>query len=165
MFNPSGQISLETRRHLKKWKANLDSEEAEELQDDATVSSKWLPQCLMNLVGDWSEMSDEDRAAEDEDESVGKLLSWLACLNFLDNAAAVDIRNRSAITSYFDQASAVAEVLATATRHANLTDNKAAAWMSCLDSMNGQDDPLTLSDVATLAVFRTIESVPTLAKK
>ena len=165
MFNPSGQISLETRRHLKKWKANLDSEEAEELQDDATVSSKWLPQCLMNLVGDWSEMSDEDRAAEDEDESVGKLLSWLACLNFLDDAAAVDIRNRSAITSYFDQASAVAEVLATATRHANLTDNKAAAWMSCLDSMNGQDDPLTLSDVATLAVFRTIESVPTLAKK
>ena len=165
MTNPSGQVPIETRRHLKKWKANLDSEEAEELHDDAVVTSKWLPECLVNLVGDWSEISDEDRRAEDEDERIGKLLSWLACLNFLDNAAAVDIRNRNAITSYFDQAATVTEILASAVEHAKLTDTKVTGWISCLDSTNAQGDPVTLSDVATLAVFMTMESVPTLAKK
>jgi len=165
MINPSGQISVETRRHLKEWKANLDSEEAEELQNDATSTSKWLPECLMNVIEGWSEMSVDDRANEAEGESMGKLLSWLVCLSFLDNAASVDIRNRSSITSYLDKASAATQVLASATQYANLTDSKMASWMSCLDFMGGQADSVTLSDIATLAVFRTIESVPTLAKK
>ena len=163
-INPGGQISTETRRHLKRWKADLDSEEAEELQDDTMITSKWLPECLMNVVEGWSEMSDKDRRAEDEEERIGKLLSWLVCLSFLDNAAAVDIRNRGAITLYLDKTSAVTEVLLSATLHANLTDKKTTSWMSCLDATN-QDESLSLSDVATLAVFRTIESVPTLSKK
>ena len=166
-INPGGQLSEESRRRVKRWKSELDSEEAQELQDDATGAAKWLPECVMTVVERWYEMSEEDRAAEDEEETLGNLLTWLVCLSFLDNAAAVDIRNRSALTAYLDKSSAVGEALMFANRYANLADKK-MTWMDCLKRNGGEcssGSSIVLSDVATLVVFRTIESVPTLAKK
>jgi len=166
-INPGGQLSEKSRRRVKRWKSELDSEEAQELQDDASGAAKWLPECVMTVVEGWYEMSEEDRAAEDEEETLGKLLTWLVCLSFLDNAAAVDIRNRSALTAYLDKSSAVGEALMLANRYANLSDKK-MEWMDCLkrnDSDCSGGSSIVLSDVATLVVFRTIESVPTLAKK
>ena len=85
------------------------------------------------------------------------------CLDFLDHAAAIDMRNRSHISSYIQRTGSLNAVLSIALTHAKLDNKKdSSSWMTCLSIEN--EKKFILSNVCTLVVFRSVEVLPTLVK-
>jgi hypothetical protein len=162
-----GAVNHHSEKHLDSWKQALAEEEAEELHDDVHAAAKWLPHRLMNEVESWSGSTSADFNYEHE-AVMGRMLSWLLCLEFMDSAASVDMRNRTCISSYLDRTGAVGVVLELSLYLANVQKERSLDWMTCTsidnNSDGGEADTFTLSNVATLLVFRTVEALPTLAK-
>jgi len=154
------RISSGTQKRLvDRWKRNLDNEEGNELENDVAISSKWLPGNLMEEMEAWKE-------SERDQDAMTLLLKWIITLEFLDGAASADMKNRASLTSYLNQTGAVGEALSLALSYACL-NFRDTSWMACLDLNQSfsRNSHLDLTEVATIVVFRTIESVPTLAKK
>jgi len=162
-----GAVNHHSEKHLDSWKQALAEEEAEELHDDVHAAAKWLPHRLMNEVESWSGSTSADFNYEHE-AVMGRMLSWLLCLEFMDSAASVDMRNRACISSYLDRTGAVGVVLELSLYLANVQKERSLDWMTCTSIDNntdgGEADTFALSNVATLVVFRTVEALPTLAK-
>ena len=166
-FHPeesSSQEDIKRRARMSSWKSRLEAEEAEELEEDFEVASRRLPRHLMDKVEELAEMDEQEHSNESEPDLVGRVLAWLICLDFLNGAAAVDIRNRSSISSYLDKTKAVGEVMLSALQYASLGDKNGGDWISCTNIENNAN-LMRLPALSTLTVFRTIESLPTLAKR
>jgi hypothetical protein len=101
-------LSEETALRLKSWNNGLEVEEAEELEEDFDIVSHWLPSRMMNEIETWHEETFHEL---DESVSIGRMLTWLSVLRFVDAAAPLDFRNRPAFVSYLGKCEAVDYVL------------------------------------------------------
>jgi len=163
------------------WKQGLAEREAAELEEDVLVAARWLPHRLMERIESWSDEDDNIRTGDNEAEDEGKeadrtdeevatimFLRWLLCLDFLDAAATSDMRNRSHLGSYLQRTSAVPRILDAALGYTTLDDQRCRGeWSTCTSLPSTTvttSNPPALAQIATLAVFRTVESVPTLCK-
>merc|ERR1712127_613381 len=98
-----------------------------------------------------------------QDRLMGNLLAWISSLDILDVAGSVDMRNRSHISSFIQKTNALGWIMNSALQEADLDIRRDVNIFACIDLEDGKDDFL-IRKVATLAVFRTVESLPTLVK-
>ena len=156
-------ISPETGQNLSAWKKLMAEEEAMELDDDVHVSASWLPERMMSLLQIIEmETNHTDDEVCKQDNVIGNLLAWIICLDILDAAGAVDMRNRSSISSFLQKTNAISCIMNMALSEADLDIDRHENIFSCVD-LDGKND-FVLKKIATLAVFRTVESLPTLVK-
>jgi len=163
-------LLLSRQASLRKLTQSLPIEEAEELEEDILLTSKWLPSVLMDDIESWK--YDMNKAAHcdvatNDDVIFGRLLTWLSLLDFLDGAELVDGRNRSAICSYIKAIGVTTHILSVCADYALFQELNNEKWMHCLALENNIDETgerLTLARVATLVMFRSIRSLPTLVK-
>ena len=154
-------IPPETEKQLSVWRNALDEEEAIELEEDVTVAAQWLPSRIMSLL----QSIENSSALTNSDPQVhltGNLLFWIVALDILDVAGAADMRNRPHISSYIYKTNAHGCVMNLALQEADLNISSNENIFACLDLDCKAD--FTVQKVATLAVFRTVESLPTLVK-
>jgi hypothetical protein len=115
-------------------------------------------------IESWSKL---DMLEATDEESAGRLLTWVNFLSFIESATPVDFSIRPAFVSYVQNCNAIASVL-------NLTvyDNDAISR----EKGNGDPLPLEVSSVfdeysvnltklCALAFFRTIETFPSPSKR
>ncbi|KAL9186973.1 hypothetical protein ACHAXT_010693 [Thalassiosira profunda] len=156
-------VPYDTERQLALWTEAMEDEEASELEEDVRVASKWLPERLMSLLH--SIGSDSASGPGAEDQMMGNLLLWIVFLDVLDSAGSVDMRNRGAISSFAKKTNALGCVMTLALAEADLEVSRNENVFSCID---WEGDRLSrdflLQKVATLAVFRTVEVLPTHVK-
>lgn len=93
---------------------------------------------------------------------MGDLLAWIATLDALDAAGSVDMRNRSSISAYIKKTNALGCIMNAALQVADLDVLKDESIFLCAE-LGGRED-FVLQRVAALAVFRSVESLPTLVK-
>ena len=161
IYKKDDNLSSLTCKRLDKWLDGVDEEESSEIEEDVITSGMWMPRHLMEALEGFG----ENNLDESEDDSLltANLLKWLLCLNFLDSAAAVDMRNRSHIGSYIQLTGAVNYVLRIALDHANVKNHKDPEWMHAI-SPDSANEVFCLSSLSTLVLFRSAESIPTLFK-
>jgi len=154
-----------TSQHLKAWSEGLDVVEAEELEEDVEIVSEWLPSEMMREIETWHEDTFHEII---ENVSLGRLLTWLSVLRFIDSAAPKDFRNRPAFVSYLGKCEAVNYVLNLSLLFdKTINDRKGKATPVLLE----MDDPLLdessleLHKLASLVLFRTIEVLPSLSRR
>ena len=143
------------------WKVGMDHEEAVELEEDIRVTASWLPSGLMTLL---ESLGTDGATLDHEDKSLllGYLLAWIACLNIMDTAGLVDMRNRSSIGAFIKQTKVLGVIMEIALMEADLAKNDKEDIFACVDL--GGDTNFVASDVALLVLFRTVEALPTLVK-
>lgn len=145
------------------WKQGIDGEEASELEDDIIISASWLPETAMCILSRMKPKSSSiQHKIGEENEVMGDLLTWLTCLSILDTAGSVDMRNRTSISSFIKKTGALGSLLEAAMEHADLDIARNESIFSCTDLDDKHD--FSIQEVATLAMFRTVESLPTLVK-
>ena len=93
---------------------------------------------------------------------MGALLSWITSLEILDVGGSVDMRNRSHISSFIQKTGALGFIMNLASEEADLTISRSEDIFACT-TLDGEKD-FTIEKVATLAVFKAVESLPTLVK-
>lgn len=159
------ELDESTNEKLDLWLDGLDEEEAIEIEDDVMISAQWLPHRLMFSLEAWTEQSlvHHDYHDHDEHAFVTRILEWLLSLEYLDAAGALDMRNRAHITSYIEKTGAIKEVFDIAMLFSNLEKQKEQDLFKCI-SVDADSDTFSLSELCTLAIFRSIESMPTLCK-
>ena len=91
------------------------------------------------------------------------MLNWLLCVEYLDTAAASDMRNRTHIGSYINMTGAVKHVLNIALYHANLENREEMDWFNSTYIENKKCE-FSVAGVSTLVLFRSAQSIPTLIK-
>lgn len=158
-------LPTETRKRLKHWTKDMIQDDAEELEDDTLTVYEWIPSELMTEVESW--IDDESYFDEAiEEKTTSRLLAWLLFLQYLESAAADDVRNRSAFSSYASKSGASFFVLSACVVSLNIeVDRKSQAKPICTvdDVLRGRE----LADVSSLSMaslFHTIEAFPTLAR-
>lgn len=154
-------LSDGTRDRLRDWQDKLQQEEAEELEDDVFVVHRWLPDRLMAELESWAAVSDngEDRTA------MGRMLSWLCFLSFIDGAAAVDVTNRGAFSSYIYNCGAINSIVSTALSYAEIEKERSTKSSSIsVEEVLQDENCLEVSNISRLVLFRTVEVLPTLFK-
>jgi hypothetical protein len=158
-------LSDGTNANLDSWQEGLDEEEAMEVEEDVMISAQCLPHHLMSSLETWKEESlvHDENNAHNEHAFMARLLEWLLCLEFLDSAATTDMRNRAHITSYIKKTGAIKEVFDIALSFSQLEKQEHTDLFGCI-SIQSKDDVFSLSQLSTLAIFRSIESMPTLCK-
>lgn len=156
-----------TNTLLRIWMDGLDEkEEALEIEEDVFSTAKWLPHGLMSCIESWETESVAGTNAEDSTQEhllIERLLQWIICLEHLDSAGKVDMRNRSHITSYLDKTNAIKEVFDIAMSFATFSKQDQCALFHCI-SISNENTSFSLSQLSTLVIFRSIESIPTLCK-
>ncbi len=159
------ELDESTYEKLDLWLDGLDEEEAIEIEDDVMISAQWLPHRLMSSLEAWKEQSlvHHDYHDHDEHAFVTRILKWLLSLEYLDAAGALDMRNRAHITSYIEKTGAIKEVFDIAMLFSNLEKQKEQDLFKCI-SVDADSETFSLSELCTLAIFRSIESMPTLCK-
>jgi len=156
-------ISDVINQQQAEWKQGMDGEDASELEDDIIISASWLPEKAMCILSQMKPKSSSiQNKLGEENEIMGDLLTWLTCLSILDTAGSVDMRNRTSISSFIQKTKSLGFLLETAMEHADLDIDRKESIFSCIDLDDKHD--LSIQEVATLAVFRTVESLPTLVK-
>ena len=161
-YRKDDNLSPNTITRLDKWIEQVDEEEALEIEEDVLVTGVWFPRNLMISLESFGEM-ESGTVEQDELIFISNLLKWLLCLDFLNSAASSDMRNRAHISSYINLTGAVNYVLINALYHANLDTRKKSDWFDCV-SLDNETYEFSLSDLSTLVLFRTAESIPTLFK-
>ena len=156
-------LSPGTEQALSTWKDGMDQEEANELEEDVFVAATWLPESIMSLLESIAvESPGSDPDSQPNDRLMGDLLAWITTLDALDAAGSVDMRNRSSISSYIRQTNALGRIMEAALQVADLDVLKDESIFSCVE-LGGRED-FAPQRVAALAVFRSVESLPTLVK-
>lgn len=155
-------IPPETEQQLSVWTETMDKEEAIELEDDVSVAASWLPGHIMSLLQNAgsSESSPSSSNPHRQVKLMGNLLAWITSLDILDVAGSVDMRNRSHISSYIQKSNALGCIVLTALQESDLDVTCSENIFACIDWDCKED----FQKIATLAVFRTVESLPTLVK-
>ena len=135
------------------WIEKLDEAEATELEDDIRVVSLWLPGTMMALVQRIGQPATLDEYYSDGNLRMGSLLTWILFLEIFDKAGAVDMRNRSSMCSFLQKCNAVRSIMQLALKDANLDVSRKENIFDCIAT----DGAFDLAEIATLAIFRTIE--------
>lgn len=147
-----------TQQHLREWQEGLIDEEAEELEDDVAFVGQWIPETMMDELESWKDVDENDES--DEVIAMGRMLSWLTFLSFVDSTAAVDVRFRGSVSVYLDHVD-VKCVLGTALSYLNLERKpKSNAVLTVQDVLEDRSS-LELSRIAGLVMFRTVQAFPT----
>ena len=158
--SPSLSTSPLSRRNIL-LSTMASKEEADELQEDFMISAQWIPQSLMIDLESWDDEYDDILG----DEMItSRFLIWLIGLEILDNAARTDIRNRSHLSSYLERTNALAVIMDLVLTCANFQERDGSKWMAYISFPSIPSEPLSMSQLAALTLFRTFESVPTLMK-
>ncbi len=156
-------IPPESEQQLTVWKARLEEEEAIELEEDVLVAASWLPSHVMSLLQNIGNTLTSIVSDLDPHSLVmGNLLTWLALLDILDVAGTVDMRNRSHISSFIQKTGSLGCIMNSALQEAQLDVSRSDSIFACVDLDCGDD--FVIQKIATLVVFRTVESLPTLVK-
>ena len=152
-------IPPEIEQQLFVWKKELEEEEAVELFEDVSASLQWLPLRMMILL---QNIKNCPSSTESNLQVLlmGKLLLWITLLDILEVAGFVDMRNRSHINSYIRKTNSLGYIMNLALEEAMLDIDPSVNIFLCLD----READFLLQEVATLAVFRTVETLPTLVK-
>mmetsp|Transcript_5259 Transcript_5259/g.10027 ORF Transcript_5259/g.10027 Transcript_5259/m.10027 type:complete len:1897 (-) Transcript_5259:139-5829(-) len=160
------ELSETTQNLLCKWMDGKDEEEAQEIEEDVFSTAKWLPHSLMSCIESWDSQPAAGANAEDSTHEhilVEKLLQWIICLEYLDSAGKIDMRNRSHITSYIDKTNAIKDIFDIAMSFATFSKQDQCALFDCI-TISNKKTYFSLSELSTLVIFRSIESIPTLCK-
>jgi len=150
-------------QHLSDWKKELDEEESIDLEEDVLIAASWLPENMMTLflnVGDNS--STDDSEHDMQVVSIGNLLAWVVSLDIVEVAGSVDMRNRAHISSFIQKSNALGFIMNLALQEADLNVSRGANIFDCIAfDLEGR---FLLQKIATLALFRSVESLPTMVK-
>jgi hypothetical protein len=160
-----GVLSEETALRLKTWSHGLGAEEAEELEEDFELVSQWLPSRMMNEIETWHEETFHEL---DESVLIGRMLTWLSVLRFVDAAAPLDFRNRPAFVSYLGKCEAVDYVLNVSLlfdKTINDRKGKSIPFLLETDDPLQDESSLELDQLASLVLFRTIQVLPSLSRR
>jgi hypothetical protein len=160
------ELSETTNNFLRKCMEDMEEEEALEMEEDVFSTAKWLPHSLMSCMESWEGQSVVGTNAEDSTQEhilIERLLQWIICLEYLDSAGKVDMRHRSHITSYIDKTNAIKEVFNIAMSFATFSKQDQYSLFDCI-SISNEKMSFSLSQLSTLVIFRSIESIPTLCK-
>jgi hypothetical protein len=160
LYKKDDNLSHNTNTKLDEWLKKLEEEEAAEIEEDVLVAGMWIPRYLMNALENLGQKEFKDN---DDIDPTSNLLEWLLCLDFLDAAASSDMRNRAHIGSYINLTGAAEYMINLALHHANLDNHKSMDWFTST-SLDNEQRGFILSDLATLVLFRSAESIPTLFK-
>ena len=157
-------LSGSTKILLEITSDNMTEDEKNELEDDFNVTVQWLPQRLMMEIETWE--VEETSSNENKELIIGRLLTWLVMLDFLERAGNIDSRNRTAISSYIQVTKAVNVVLETALKVASLKEKpdedslfKESPYN--LDEMSVDD---LMAKAANVVIFRSVQILPTITK-
>jgi hypothetical protein len=156
-INPTLPSSLSARLDVL-LSTIADRDEAEELQQDFSVSANWLSRSLMLDLESWDDALDE----LSDEVITSRFLAWLLCLETLDSASRSDIRNRSHLSSYIESTNAINSIMSLVLMCANFQDRDKSEWMAYITL--DLKETLPISQLASLILFRTFESAPTLMK-
>eukprot|EP00538_Stauroneis_constricta_P006138 CAMPEP_0119572450 /NCGR_PEP_ID=MMETSP1352-20130426/44628_1 /TAXON_ID=265584 /ORGANISM="Stauroneis constricta, Strain CCMP1120" /LENGTH=1761 /DNA_ID=CAMNT_0007622135 /DNA_START=8 /DNA_END=5289 /DNA_ORIENTATION=- len=160
----SVEFSEATIEKMQVWGDGLGEDEIEDMKEDVAVAVQWLPSEMMKTIEAWS---DEDRAETDDFTNCSNLLLWLSLLEDVEAAASHDSVNRQAITSYISKTEAVGKVLDWGTQYAAIILQKTGKIENAvfdLAALMQHPETSTLSELAELVIFRTIEVFPALSK-
>jgi len=157
-FGNEFDIPPKTRHQLSVWRDELEEGEAVGLVENVSVASQWLPGHMMALFQNVESITADPRRPH----LMGHLLLWIVSLDILDASGSVDMRNRSHISTYIQKTNALGYMLKIAMQESELDSPPGKNIFACMD-WNSKTDFL-MEEVATLAVFRTVESLPTLVK-
>lgn len=162
--------------------SSMIKEEIEELEKDIKVASSWLPPPLMLQILKWTNDDEEDTSnnpAEDSTMINGRFLTWLTCLDFLEDAASVGLGYRGSISSYIQATSAVDLMLTMAigsiTFKSGVNNNDSQlssnVWFNCntikktfQEGDSSSNYNISISVVAKYVLLRTAQTLPTLFK-
>jgi hypothetical protein len=84
------------------------------------------------------------------------LLSWILFIEIFDKSGAVDMRNRSSMCILMQKSNVISAIMDIALKEANLEMSRKENIFDCI-SCTDERDMFVLKEVATLAVYRTIE--------
>jgi hypothetical protein len=156
-------IQPSSEQQLLQWKEALDEEEAIEIEQDVSVAASWLPGHIMSRLQNVGNTSTSMVSDHDPQFLVmGNLLTWVVSLDILDVAGSVDMRNRSHISSFIQKTNSLGYIMNLALQEAQLDVSRTDNIFACVD-LDCTDDFL-IQKIATLVIFRTVESLPTLVK-
>ena len=163
--NEDVDLSNSTKNRLDTWTGGLDEEEAIEIEEDVFAAAQWLPHGLMSDLEIWK----DDPLVHDGDQTLyesalaTRLLKWILCLEYFDSAGNSDMRNRAHISSYIEKTGAVKEIFDAAVSFSDLSQQEPADLFDSI-SISSKQECFSLPQISTLAIFRSIELMPTLCK-
>jgi hypothetical protein len=143
----------------------LEAEEADEVRDDVSIVSRWLPRRLMAEIEDWGESVYEDA---DEDVTLGRLLMWLCVLGVVDAVSPTDFRYRPAFVSYLHRSGAANAALNLAllqseTIHENSVHKQPE--LKDVQVLHRDEAFVAVANVSSLVLFVTVEVLPSLSRR
>ena len=152
-----------SEQQLLLWKEAMDEDETIELEEDISVAASWLPGRIMSLLQNVASTSTSIVSDLDPHSLVmGNLLAWVVSLDVLDVAGSVDMRNRSHISSFIQKTNSLGCIMNLALQEAQLDVSRSDNIFECVDL--DCTDAFLIQKIATLVIFRTVESLPTLVK-
>ena len=156
-----------TLSRLKQWVDGFEEEEAEEIEEDVEIAAEWLPRRIMSEMEFWGQEVYEET---DEATAIGRFLSWLIVLRVVDVVAPKDFRYRPAFVSYLSQCGATNAALNLALLNdeainSTSRNNNASPALLDIDILLQDEKRLTIPNLASLVLFRTVEILPSLSRK
>ena len=160
-------LGATTEIHLSTWLEGLEEEEASQLEEDVYIVAEWVPLPILSEIESWKQEMDYE--AIDDSRSVGQLLTWIAFLRFVDAAAPADFRIRPAFLSYLGKCEATNHILNLALLNEKTIDDgdRSASPPVLLmeDLLAINDGDFKAEEAASVALFRTVEVLPSLARR
>mmetsp|Transcript_15507 Transcript_15507/g.23800 ORF Transcript_15507/g.23800 Transcript_15507/m.23800 type:complete len:1749 (+) Transcript_15507:124-5370(+) len=158
-------LDRETQSRLSHWKKGMIDDDIDELEDDILTVVEWVPAKLMVEIESWI---DDQSYFDNPTEviTISRMLSWLVFLEYLETAAADDVRNRISFSSYGNKTGAVFFMLSSclifldAKNNGNVTRNN----VNKIGDVLRQQENVRVDYLAMTVLFHTIEVFPTLSR-
>jgi hypothetical protein len=140
------------------------------------IACSIIPAYLTTQLISWHGDELQDDSGNTGTVAMGRFLSWLTLLDLLDSFDQSEARKRGALLSFLQQTKAGAHILSLALLNMPLRGSgrsrkilggdrhQKVEWMSCTSLGNAHVNGFDIEHVATLVMFRTVQSLPTLAK-
>lgn len=158
-------LSDRSRFRLQSWVTGLDEDEAVLIEEDVYIVAEWVPPNIMCEIENWDHNGFE---MQEKSIIIGRLLTWLCFLRFVDASTAVHFRNRPAFVSYLGKCFAASSILNLGVLHNDaINDLKYKVTSEILDIGEFLLDKgsLDISQLATQSLFRTVEVLPSLSRR
>jgi hypothetical protein len=159
------ELDRETSARLEEWTHGFDPEEADEIYDDVEIVSRWIPRRMMREMEHWGEEVYEETA---DPTTIGRLLSWLCVLRYVDSCSPKDFRFRPAFVSYLSLSGAANAALNMAVLNdESIGDSSSNSVSSFLDVDGLLHDAsfFQVSHLSAVVLFKTIEILPSVSRK
>lgn len=151
----------ETARRLTEWTRGLDEEEKGELEEDVEIVSELLPHKLMTEMESWAEEAYADTL--EDSEIIGKMLTWLCCLQYVDSFVQKDVANRPSLCSYIGKSGVVHSILNLTILHSNVISETDPNFD--LDQLLRTEEFVDESNLAALVLLRSVEILPSITRR